>query len=233
MMQPNKTKRGEIHQFKNKCGRIQFVYHSVKSNQLKAMDEEADHTNTNCNNMDDKDKAKEEEPVVGPLNRDKKQKPSKGVGNDELHERDLEGLTKKSKKEWKDYAKSQMPMPETSADSPLRKSMEDLRIEKPDDEGKPGSSGTSVMAGNSNCKVNHYNPSKNVRYRKKGKKLTNTKGESKRANDTEAMGRIEDPIGPIDLPPNANEHEENNIGQEENESNNAKYVACAFCDKRY
>ena len=69
------------------------------------MDKGADHTNRN--NMDDKDKVKDEEPVVGSLNRDKERKPSKGVGNDELHLRALEGLTKKSKKEWKDYAKSQ------------------------------------------------------------------------------------------------------------------------------
>ena len=198
------------------------------------MDEESDPTY--YKDMDGKEETKDEDPVVGSSTQIKEGNSSKGkdTNNDELHERDPEGLSKKSRREWKDYAKSQMsPMLEKpksggSTELPLRRSMEELRLEKPDNDRKSGTPKTSAMSGNPN--TSHSSSTKYNKFKKKNKKLPKNENERVKEKDPEATGRIEDPTGPIDLPPNDND---NGNDHEKNESNIVKYIACKVCDKRF
>ena len=164
------------------------------------MDEESDPTY--YKDMDGKEETKDEDPVVGSSTQIKEGNSSKGkdTNNDELHERDPEGLSKKSRREWKDYAKSQMsPMLEKpksggSTESPLRRLMEELRLDKPDNDRKSGTSKTPATSGNPN--TSHSSSTKKTNLKRKTKNLRKTRMKAQKRKIQKQLGGLRTQQGP-------------------------------------
>ena len=80
--------------------------------------------------------------------------------------------------------------------------MEELRLDKTDNDRKSGSPKTSATIGNLNTSQSNF--TKNGKSKKKNKKLLENERSLGKSMDSEATRRIEDPTGPVDLQPNDN-----------------------------
>ena len=152
--------------------------------------------------MDGKGETRDEELLAGTSTQTKEGNSSKvkDMNNEELHERDLEGLSKKARKEWKDYAKSQMlPMLEKpkstgSTESPLRRLMEELRLDKPDNDRKSGTSKTPATSGNPN--TSHSGSTKKTNLKRKTKNLRKTRMKAQKRKIQKQLGGLRTQQGP-------------------------------------
>lgn len=75
------------------------------------------------------------------------------ISDEELQDEDLEDatdrLSNKSKRQWKEYERSLAPPKQnTSTEEPLRRSMEDLRLQEQGNENSSGSSGKTTVIEN-------------------------------------------------------------------------------------
>ena len=189
--------------------------------------------------MDAKDNAKKGEAGTGSNIEEKDRNPPENISDEELHDEDLEDatdkLSNKSKRLWREYEKSLAPpKQDTSSESPLRKSLEDLRLQRQAGESSPGPSNKMQVTETPNAnRGNHSRIEKPKKRSKWPKNLTNLKGENAKGANTEEVGRIVDPIGSVDLPLDTSEQETSNTCHREPDRSITKYFACTYCDERF
>ena len=142
--------------------------------------------------------------------------------DEKIAEKDLEYLSNKTKKQWRDYERSlERPTHVSTTEDPLHKSMEDLRLRN---KNSPGASTSGSL---------NVSRTSQQKTKKKGKRSITKKKDDHGTQKETVAGRIVDPSGSVDHPHRSPDREAGNESQEEPDKNMKKFFACSYCDQSY